>query len=231
MSNIKKMVSLFIFVVITTLFYTGVYAQNVPDIKIPGVVIKSIIFNKELDLFEVIAENNVLFYLTKDSKHVIFGNIIDIKTMKNITDERKREIFKVNFKSLPLGDALKLKDGKKKVAVFTSPFCPWCRKLHEELDKTNDYSVYAFVIPYGNSDVLKTMLCMNNTKDVFSKAYKGEGMPDVGNTSCEKANVLQKNADLMRKHGITGLPSIILENGKIINGYVKLEKIKEELSR
>jgi len=222
--------SFILFFAISVCLTCWVYSQDHPNVKIPGIIIKSVNFNNDLGLYEVIAANNTIFYLTKDSKYAIFGNVIDTKTYKNLTDERKREVFKVDFKSLPLDDAIKSGSGKKKIAVFSSPFCPWCRKLHEELKKSDDFTVYNFIVPYGDPNILKTLFCMNNPKDAFDKAYNNN-MPKTGKTDCEKANQLQKNGELMRKNFISSFPTAILENGKVINGYIPIEKIKEEATK
>jgi thiol:disulfide interchange protein DsbC len=71
-----------------------------------------------------------ILYLTKDFKYMILGSLID-KDNKNITQERLKELNKIDISTLPLKDALtyKVGNGTKKIVVFVDPFCPHCKGL------------------------------------------------------------------------------------------------------
>jgi len=204
----------------------GVVKPANGGVHIPGAVVKNIEYNSDLDLYEVAAADGQLFYLTKDRKHVIFGNVFEIPTMKNLTEEKKSIIFKVDFSKLPLDKAIKISDGQKRIAVFTSPDCPWCRKLHQELKKLSGVSVYAFLVPYGSPDKLKSVVCAGNKAEAFEKAYAGETLPSVGN--CNYQHVAD-NGNLTRSLSINAYPTVITEDGKRISGYVALDKLKDAI--
>jgi thiol:disulfide interchange protein DsbC len=55
----------------------------------------------------------------------------------------------VDFASLPLQHAIKSVhgQGRRTLAVFSDPDCPYCKKLEQELAKVDDVTVYTFLMP------------------------------------------------------------------------------------
>jgi thiol:disulfide interchange protein DsbC len=64
-----------------------------------------------------------IVYLDHAKKYVIAGNLIDIKTKANLTQESFQKINKVDVSQIPLKDAVVLGDktAKHKVIVFSDP--------------------------------------------------------------------------------------------------------------
>lgn len=92
-----------------------------PDIKILG--IRPIPLK---GLWEIAAEGKgqkVVLYVDFSKKYLISGNLVDIKTKANLTQERFNEINKTDVSQIPLDDALVLgeKDAKYRVIVFDDP--------------------------------------------------------------------------------------------------------------
>jgi len=104
--------------------------ENAPQLKkslesIPEKV--SIEAVNEMDSFyEVVLKvkgQKKILYLTKDFKYMILGSLID-KDNKNITQERLKELNKIDLSTLPLKDALtyKVGNGTKKLLFLLIPF-------------------------------------------------------------------------------------------------------------
>jgi len=64
-----------------------------------------------------------IVYLDHAKKYVIAGNLIDIKSKTNLTQESFQKINKVDVSMIPLKDAIVLgeKTAKNKVIVFSDP--------------------------------------------------------------------------------------------------------------
>ncbi|NDC09803.1 MAG: hypothetical protein EBZ75_10760, partial [Oxalobacteraceae bacterium] len=77
------------------------------------------------------------------------GRMIDLKSNRNITQERIDELMRINFSDLPLDLALKQVNGngKRVLAVFEDPRCPHCRNLRRELIKLENATIYTFPYP------------------------------------------------------------------------------------
>jgi thiol:disulfide interchange protein DsbC len=73
-------------------------------------------------LYEVVTQDH-LFYTDEKGQFLIDGAVFDLKTMRNLTEERSRKLFALDFNKLPLELAVKIVKGKgeRKLAIFTDP--------------------------------------------------------------------------------------------------------------
>ncbi|GAB4484244.1 MAG: hypothetical protein OHK006_08030 [Thermodesulfovibrionales bacterium] len=64
-----------------------------------------------------------IVYIDYSQKYAFLGNLFQIKTRQNLTQESFLKISRVDFSSIPLGDAIVMgdKDAKHKVVVFDDP--------------------------------------------------------------------------------------------------------------
>jgi len=93
----------------------------IPDIKVLEVKkgpVKS--------MWEVAVESKGkkgIVYIDFSKKHLYTGNIIDIQTRKNLTQDRLSEVKRVDVSKIPVSDALVLGDrsAKYKIIVFDDP--------------------------------------------------------------------------------------------------------------
>lgn len=139
---------------------------------------------------------------------------------------------KADFSKLPLKDAVVMgaKNPKKKVAVFTDPDCPYCRKLHEELKRIiatrQDIAFYMFLYPLPmHKDAYKksqAVLC-EKSPQLLDEALSGKAMPEpkCGNEQLEKILALGKEM------GVSGTPALIREDGTILSGFLPADKLAD----
>ncbi|MFH1994315.1 MAG: disulfide isomerase DsbC N-terminal domain-containing protein, partial [Nitrospinota bacterium] len=67
-------------------------------------------------ILEVITEDKNIFYIDSTGKYLLVGNMIDADKRINLTGEKLAAIRIVDFKSLPLNNAVKTGRGAKKIA-------------------------------------------------------------------------------------------------------------------
>ena len=109
-------------------------AQKAMEEKYPNIKIDSI--EKVNNSFFEIAIQDQLYYLTSDFKHLIVGNVIDFETGSNLTEnkmkrERIKYLSKINDKNVI---TYKPDSTKYILTIFTDTSCPYCQKLHNEVD-------------------------------------------------------------------------------------------------
>lgn len=179
-------------------------------------------------IYEVWTDDGRINYMDDTGQYLFMGQLIDVRSRKNLTAEAEatRPAPKVDVSSLPLENAIKYGNGKRRIFTFEDPDCGYCRKLHPELKNLakEGVEVYVFLFPLRSKEKSVAVWCSKDRNAALESAINGG---DVGSNSCE--NPMDKNIELGRKLGVRGTPMIILDNGKTIPGYAAAQKIREEL--
>src|SRR5262249_47042442 len=78
-------------------------------------------------------------YVTADGKYAFTGDLVDLGTNANITEQHRRELRAKAIAAFPKNEMLVFgpKDSKYTVTVFTDVDCPYCRKLHSQMAQYN----------------------------------------------------------------------------------------------
>lgn len=186
------------------------------------------------DLIEVRIGKSEIIYVTSDFKYGVKGEIIDLKTKKNITRERISELTKINFEKLNLANAIKIQkgDGSKKFASFEDPNCGYCKKLTKEVLAMNDVSVYVFLIPIlGHDSEIKSKniwCARDKEKTYINWMIDNITPPNVDDCHSE---ALKQNKVFALEAGIKGTPAIIFPDGRINSGVLPAQEIQKRLSK
>lgn len=199
-------------------------AKEIADIKNnlekrnPPIQTKSIQPSPIAGLYEVFSNGNI-FYVDKDVRHVIVGGaVIEDSTKKNLTGERLKELTSIKFDSLPFKDAIEVKkgNGSYKFAVFSDPDCPFCKRLEQGLDKTGmtDYTAYIFLLPIKelHPDAVaksESIWCAKDKKEAWTSWMVKDTTPEK--VTCN--NPIASNEKLAEQLGVSGTPTIYLEDG------------------
>ena len=90
-------------------------------------------------IYEVVMGRNVAF-VEESGRYFIFGRMFDMEKQEDITsgaEAAQPASPAVDFASLPLQHAIKSVhgQGRRTLAVFSDPDCPYCKKLEQELAK------------------------------------------------------------------------------------------------
>jgi thiol:disulfide interchange protein DsbC len=182
-------------------------------------------------LWELRVGTDVL-YTDEQGNYLIEGQLIETKTRTNLTEQRVAKLTAIDFKTLPLKDALVWKQGtgERKLVVFADPNCGYCKKFERDLQSVKDVTVYTFLYPIlgGDSpDKSKAIWCAkDNTKTWRDWMIKGT---PIGESPACDTSVLQRNLALGRKHRINGTPGVVFEDGKHQPGAVGAEALERQL--
>ena len=113
-------------------------------------------------LYEIVVGEQLL-YTDERGQYLFDGSIIETKSRTNLTEQRSKQLFAINFDTLPLNLAVKKVkgNGKRKMAYFTDPNCGFCRKLEQELSKVNNVTLYLFMYPIfqGSDEIVRNVHC------------------------------------------------------------------------
>jgi len=187
-----------------------------------------------LGLYEVYADGTIFYTDEKVSAIVVGGQLIDAKTMKNVTDERMRKLTAIRFGDLPLERAIKQVrgDGKRVLATFEDPNCGYCKRLAKELQKLDNVTVYTFLLPILSEDSVRKSRQIWCSPD-RAKAWNDwmvDGKAPAGREDCD-TSAITKNQEFGRKLNISGTPTLFFGDGERIPGAVPLARIEQKLNQ
>ena len=173
-----------------------------------------------------------ILYTDEQGSHLIEGQLIDTRTRVNLTDARVAKLTAIDFKALPLKDAMVWKQGSgaRKMVVFADPNCGYCKKFERDLQAVKDVTVYTFLYPILGQDSAEKSKAIWCAKD-NTKAWRDwmlKGTPATDSQQCD-TSALQRNVAFGRKHRINGTPGIVFEDGKHVPGAIGAEQIEKQL--
>lgn len=183
-------------------------------------------------LFEVRVGNDV-FYTDAEGAYMVRGEIIDLKSKRNLTEERLNKLNEIDFASLPLKDAVvwKTGTGARRIAVFADPNCGYCKRFERELTNAKDVTVYTFLLPILGGDSPEKANAIWCAKDA-SAAWRNwmvDGVPPpklLG--AC--ASPIERNVALSKKHRVNGTPAIVFEDGTRVPGMLTTAQLEKQLA-
>lgn len=172
-----------------------------------------------------------IVYIDFSEAFVIAGNVVRIADRSNITRQKLMDLRRVDLTTVPLEDAIVLGDpaASKKAFVFTDPQCPYCKKLHPELQKVveTDPDIVFFIKLYplvklhpDSVRISRSVICANSL-EMLEDSFTGKPIPDP---TCE-TDAIERTIDLARGLGISSTPTVILPDGRVSPGYKKAEDI------
>ncbi|MEO8079736.1 MAG: DsbC family protein, partial [Caldimonas sp.] len=119
-------------------------AERLPDFPKIDEVTKSPLSG----LYELRSGSDI-FYTDEQGNYLIEGQMLDTKSKVNLTSLRVAKLTAIDFKALPLKDAMVWKQGtgERKLVVFADPNCGYCKKFERDLQAIKDVTVYTFLYP------------------------------------------------------------------------------------
>jgi thiol:disulfide interchange protein DsbC len=182
-------------------------------------------------LFEVLVGNDV-FYTDSTGKYLIQGEIIELATGKNITEQRQADLNRIKWTDLAQTNAMKTVrgNGSRQLAVFSDPNCGYCKRLEKSLQQLDNVTIYTYLIPILGPDSLQKSKQIWCAADPY-KAYMDwmiNGTAPNGKSDC--ATPLDKNMAYAKSYGITGTPTLFFTDGSRFPGAVQIADIEKKFS-
>ena len=176
-----------------------------------------------------------IIYTDASGAHVIDGNIHEVRTNRDLTEERLRKLNAIKFETLPLDLAVKVQrgNGKRVLAMFSDPYCPACRQFERNLAKIDDITVYVFMYPVirpENSDHSKAVWCSPDRAKAWLELAAAP-QPKIPQASPGCAHPIDKVHELGRKLGVNSTPTLFFTNGERLSGGLGADELKELLDR
>ncbi|MEW5770730.1 MAG: DsbC family protein [Pseudomonadota bacterium] len=187
-------------------------------------------------IFEVTLDGEqgpMVIYADKNGQYLMVGELLDVKNRRNLTKERMDKLTEVKWETLPLQDAIKVVrgNGQRRLAVFSDPDCPYCKKAEQEFSKLDNVTIYTFLypLPFHQDAARKARLvwCAKDRAQAWLDLMLKGRVPG-GKAGC--SNPVEKNLALGARLKVEGTPAMILANGKRIPGFVPAAQLDAMLT-
>lgn len=186
-------------------------------------------------IFEVLLAPTQIIYTDAHADYVLSGALIDVAKQVNLTESRLAQLTRIDFSKLPLGQAIKTVkgNGAAKLAVFSDPDCPYCKRLDRDtLSKLDNVTIYTFLFPLDqHTDAARKsglIWCASDKSTAWSDWMTNGKLPAAHN-GC--AAPLEANQTLARKLGVRATPTLVLENGELVAGALGKDELDAKMKK
>jgi thiol:disulfide interchange protein DsbC len=180
-------------------------------------------------IYEVRLGTDLIYVDEKASHAIVEGQMIDLKTGKNLTALRLDEITAIDFAKLPVELALKtvIGNGSRQIAVFEDPYCSFCRRFRGTLMTLENVTIYTFFYPIlrpESTTVSRNAWCAKDRQAAWDDWMLSGKEPPNASASCDfpKDKILALGKSL----NVQATPMSFVTNGKRLQGAVSKEAIE-----
>ena len=177
--------------------------------------------------------NSDIVYVTGDGKYLLQGQIMDLDTRENITDQAKSGIRFDLLTDLDPDEQISFEPEKSKydLLVFTDIDCGYCRKLHNQMAEYNEEGIAIHYMAFPRAgigsasyDKFVSVWCADDNKEALTLAKNGS---DPAPQKCP--NPIADQYQLGREIGVTGTPALVTTDGTLIPGYMPPATLRQRL--
>jgi len=183
-------------------------------------------------LYEVQVNGDII-YTDAKAQYLFIGRVVDARTYQDYTKARLDEINKVKFTDLPLDLAMKKVkgNGKRMIAVFEDPNCPYCKRLDRTLQGVDNVTIYTFLYNILSPDSVaksRDIWCAPDRNKAWDDWMLNGKPAPAAPDSCKTPN--EQVLELGKRMRITGTPTIIFADGSRIPGAVDAKALEDKLN-
>jgi thiol:disulfide interchange protein DsbC len=173
-----------------------------------------------------------VFYGTADGRFLFAGDLYELRDdeLVNLAEEGREESRKQIMAAVPRKDMVIFSPAgevKSSIAVFTDVDCGFCQRLHLEVPKLNEMGIEVRYLAYPRAGVgspsyqkIVSAWCAPDPNLALTRVKAREEIPVA-----ECPNPVADQLNLGREIGIAGTPAIVLEDGRMLPGYMPAEDL------
>ena len=176
---------------------------------------------------------SIVVYLSDDGRYMLRGDLVDLETGRNVTETARSHARAETVGALGESSMVVFapQTVKHTVTVFTDIDCGYCQRMHRQMA---DYNRLGITVRYTafpragvGSDTYDRMVsvwCASDQQAAMTDAKAGRA---VEAARCD--NPVSAHYEAGQAIGVRGTPSIVLESGEMIPGYVEPEELLDRL--
>ena len=194
-------------------YFSEITTESISDSKLNGFY-EVVLINPSIDIM----------YISFDGRYVIQGTVTDLELMTNLSSER------INLERTNILNSInennkivfKAENEQHIIHVFTDVDCPYCTKLHANMDEMNSLGITVKYLAspieqlHPNAQGTMEKIWCAEDKAIAIHNYKTKRyLPNSPNC----INPVAEQLAISKQLGVNGTPSIFFENGVNVPGY------------
>jgi thiol:disulfide interchange protein DsbC len=163
------------------------------------------------------------------------GSIYDMGSKQNLTEDRFRQLNRIEFASLPFERSFKRVkgDGSRKIALFSDADCPFCARIEKEIQGMDNVTIYTFLFPIdslhpASAQKSRQIWCAPDRAKAWDDWFANNKLPD---NKGDCANPVAENQALGNKLKINATPTLVFADGTVVPGALPLAQLESTLAK
>lgn len=173
--------------------------------------------------YELVLDTKI-YYLNAGGTYLLVGDLVDIKSRTNLTEKARQTLAKRLIDEMGEQNMIVLapKETRHTITVFTDVDCPYCARLHQDVPELNRHGIKVRYLLYPRSGKDSETYRRSVAVWCATDRVKAVGIAKNGGKLEQRkcTNPVDRHYQLGERIGISGTPTIFLENGKKIPGYI-----------
>lgn len=170
-----------------------------------------------------------VFYVSDTGNYLLIGNLVEVKGGTNLTEQRRADVVKVIVNHLDEKQMINIGPTRPKrtITVFTDVDCPYCARLHEDVPQLTNKGVKVRYLLYPRNGLRSPTYKKSVSVWCAKDKIKAIGIAKAGGKLKEKtcSNPVADHYKLGQRLNITGTPTLVLDDGTRIGGYVPAPRL------
>ena len=220
----------------TAFLFATAYAQdsnleeNLKGLLPSNMPIESVQETPMEGVYEVVAGGQPL-YVYSAGKFLMIGDVYDAQSRVNLGEQKKNQQMSEAIKSVPEEEMIVLGDNSDRyVVVFTDTDCGYCQRFHRNVAELNERGLQVRYLMFPRAGLESDSY--NEAVSVWCADDQGRAMTTAKSGGRvepkECANPVADQYALGQQIGIRGTPTMILDTGKVIPGYLPVDRLLGE---
>jgi thiol:disulfide interchange protein DsbC len=206
----------------------------------PGTSVDKVVRTPMYGIYAVRMGENVAFVTAQDTRYMVFGRMVDLKAMRDVTgiprlkastapDDAKPDGRLAYWSGpLPVADAITVirGSGKRILSVFTDPACGFCRQLEQHLNSIQDVTIHYFLLPFQGRDMPMAIWCAPDRAAAY-RAAMGDQPLSTKTVAC--AHPLDRNLAFATRLKVGATPTLLFADGYLVPGLMSANQLEAKL--
>ncbi|MFP6836345.1 MAG: thioredoxin fold domain-containing protein [Pseudomonadales bacterium] len=206
-------------------------AQKLQKLR-PGMQISDISATPIPGIYALEIDGSTVYYGTEDGRYLFAGDLYELRDTElvNLAEAGRTVKRQALMAEVAVEDMLVFAaqgETRAVISVFTDVDCGFCQKLHLEVPTLNTMGIEVRYLAFPRAgigsrsyDRIVSAWCADDPNRAITRLKAGESIPAA---TCE--NPVTAQFDLARRIGVTGTPSIVLEDGRLLAGYLPADQL------